>query len=176
MKKRRIIITISAFIILLIVFTVFADTFLHNVFSGRVDFPKEHLGENLVMEDGQEFIVFRRLKINNQNSGNDSAAVSKVRFKFKSFNSGTNKNLSMIPAPFLIGMKEFHEKYWTFNENSGYFQGIYQWESNESAENYPDSFIYKLMTKRADPGTLSYEIIPDTNISEYIEKLTSDTA
>jgi len=32
----------------------------------------------------------------------------------------------MIPAPFLIGMEGFREKYWTFNKTNDYFQGIYQ--------------------------------------------------
>lgn len=85
----------------------------------------------------------------------------------------TNKRLSMIPAPFLMGMKGFREKYWTFNEDTDYFQGIYQWESKEIAENYPGSFIFKLMTKRAASGTLSYEIIPDMVLSKYIRELTS---
>jgi hypothetical protein len=171
---KRIVILISILIILLIFFTVFANKFVLNVFGGRVNFPTEHVGESLIMEDGQTFVVFRRLIINNQNKGADGVAVFKVRFKFKSLKSGTNKNLSMIPVPFLIGMKGFNEKYWSFNENTGYFQGIYQWESKELAEKYPDSFIYKLMTKRAAPGTLLYEIIPNTNLSKYIEKLSSD--
>ena len=48
---------------------------------------------------------------------------------------------------------------------------IYEWESDEFAAK---SFIFKLMTKRSAKGTLSYEIIPDTDLAKYMEKLTSD--
>jgi hypothetical protein len=67
-----------------------------------------------------------------------------------------------------LGMTGFREKNWTINENTNDFQGIYQWTSREMAEHYPDTFIFKLMTKRAAPGTISYEIMPNTDLVEYI--------
>jgi hypothetical protein len=87
----------------------------------------------------------------------------------------TNKRLSIIPAPFLINMKGFREKIWTFNEETGLFQGIYQWESKELAEKYPDSFVFNLMTKRAAPETVSYKIIENTLLADYIKSLMSDS-
>jgi hypothetical protein len=120
------------------------------------------------MEDGQEFTVFRRLKVDDQGYNHDNQAVFKVRFKFKNLSTGANKRLSIIPAPFLMGMKGFREKDWTINENTNDFQGIYQWSTKETAERYPDTFIFKLMTKRAAPGTVSYEILPNTDLSEYL--------
>lgn len=171
--KKIFIILLSAIAILLIILTVFANTFIINVSSGRVHFSEEYIGQTLTMEDGKEFVVFRRLKISDEKDISKDRAVFKVRFQFKSLGLPINKRLSMIPAPFLIGMKGFREKYWTFDEKSGFFQGIYQWESKAFAEKYPDSFIFKLMTKRSAPGTLAYEIMPATDLSEYIEKLST---
>jgi hypothetical protein len=132
------------------------------------------VGTDLNMEDGKKFTVLRRLKVEAKNESTKGYAVFKVRFKFKSLELKTNKRLSMIPAPFLMGMKGFREKYWTFNEETDYFQGIYQWESKQIAEKYPDSFIYKLMTKRSAPGTLAYEVLPNTNLSEYIKRISGN--
>ena len=174
MKKKSVIIPLLILIILAVSLAVFAHTLVFNVLSGRVHFPEEYVGKNLKMEDGKTFTVLRRLQVKGENNDTNGYAVFKVRFKFKSLKFETNKRLSMIPAPFLMGMGGFCEKYWTFNEDTGYFQGIYQWESKEIAEKYPDSFIYKLMTKRAAPGSLSYEIIPNTDISKYIKKLSSE--
>lgn len=170
MKKK--VKTISLFIaaILILFCILIGKTFIGNILSGRVHFPDEYIGETLSMEDGQEFVVFRKLAVRGKNNDAGGFAVFKVKSKFKGFKPGTNKRLSMIPAPFLMVMRGFREKYWTINENSDYSQGIYQWESIEMAERYPDSFIFKLMTKRSFPGTLSYEIIPNTNLSQYIEK------
>lgn len=174
MKKKKVVILLSILIILIVSFTVFAHTFVFNVFSGRVHLPEEYVGAKLKLEDGKEFTVLRRLQVDGINNIVDGYAIFKVRFKFKSLKLETNKCLSMIPAPFLMGMKGFREKYWTFNEDTDYFQGIYQWESKEIAEKYPDSFIFKLMTKRSAPGTLSYEIIPNTDLSQYIKRLSSE--
>ena len=152
---------------------LFANTFIYNVFSGRVTFPDKRIGQKLTMEDGSTFVVFRRLKILDKTDIASDRAVFEVRFQFKGLKPSTNKRLSMIPTPFLIGMKGFREKYWTFDESSGLFQGIYEWKSKEFAERYPDSLIFRLMTKRSAKGTLSYEIIPNTDLSKYIEKLSS---
>jgi hypothetical protein len=78
-----------------------------------------------------------------------------------------------MPTPFWIGMKDFREKIWTINDKTNEFQGIYQWSSKESAERYPDTFIFKLMTKRAVPGTVSYEILPNTDLSGYLSAISS---
>jgi hypothetical protein len=173
---KRILVVVSAIVTLSILLTVFANTFVLNIFSGRVHFPGKYIGQNLTMEDGKQYVVFRRLQISDKHHTDSDLSVFKVQFRFKNLKPSINKRLSMIPAPFLIGMKGFREKYWTFNEKSGFFQGIYQWESRELAESYPNSFIYKLMTKRSAKGTLSYEIMPKTDLSQYIEKLSLDSA
>jgi hypothetical protein len=135
-KKKFILLPILAILVILV--AVFANTFIYNVFSGYVDFPEKLIGQKLIMEDGNEFIVFRRLKIIDKADIANNRAVFKVRFQFKGFKPSTNKLLSMIPVPFLIGMKGFREKYWTFDGSSGFFQGIYQWESEEFAEKYQE--------------------------------------
>jgi hypothetical protein len=168
MKKRRGVILLSSLIVIFVLVIVFEHTFVLNIFSGRVRLPQEYVGADLTMEDRKKFTVFRRLQIEGGNHSTEQYAVFKVRFKFKSFNLKINKTLSVIPALFLVGMEGFREKYWAFDEDTDYFQGIYQWESKEIAEKYPDSFIFGLLTKRSAPGTLSYETMPNTDLSEYI--------
>ena len=140
------------------------------LFSGRVCFSKEYFGKILSMEDGKKFQVIRDLKIDPRKKMERSAAVFKVCFKFSSLPIKINKRLSMMPTPFLLAKPGFREKIWTVSED-GYFQGIYQWATKEFAEAYPQSFIYKLMTKRSAEGTLKYEIFPDTILSHYVKKL-----
>jgi hypothetical protein len=136
--------------------------------SGRVHFLKEYVGEVITMENGRQFRVIRDLKVDPKQKPEKSVAIFKVRFKFSSLPLAVNKRLSLIPAPFLMAKKGFHQKIWTVAED-GYFQGIYQWATKKFAEEYPKSFIFKMITKRSVEGTLSYEIIPDTILSEYIE-------
>jgi len=170
MKKKKIIL-LTILILLLSFFTIFAHKFILNIFSGRVHFAKEYVGSDLTMDDGKKFTVLRRLQVEERNGITDGYAVFIVRFKFKDLEFETNKKLSMIPTPFLINMEGFREKIWTFNTDTDFFQGIYQWSTKEYAETYPQSFIFKLMTKRSAEGTLSYEVIPDMLLSEYIKNL-----
>jgi len=146
------------------------NVFFARIFSGRVHFSKEYAEKILLMEDGKKFQVIRDLKVDPKQKSDKPVAVFKVRFKFSGLPLAVNKRLSIIPAPFLMAKPGFRQKIWTVSED-GYFQGIYQWASKEFAEAYPKSFIYKMMTKRSAEGTLSYEVIPDTVLSEYIKNL-----
>jgi hypothetical protein len=166
MKTRHVMISIVS--VLLISVLIMGRSSLWNLLNGQVHLPDEYIGEALMMEDGQRFTVFRRLKVDGNDDGRGAPAVFKVRFKFKDLSTQANKRLSIIPTPFLAGMDGFQEKDWTINEATNDFQGIYQWSSHEAAVEYPDSFIFKLMTKRAAPGTVAYEILPDTDLSEYL--------
>lgn len=157
--------------LILILLTLFARPFMANLVNGRVHFPRAHLNQTLTMEDGRTFGVFRRLLVDPAENRGSDRAVFKVRFQFKNLPPSLNKRLSLIPTPFLIGMKGFQEKYWTYDDDTDFFQGIYQWQTLESAENYPHSFIFRLMTQRAVKGTLAYDILPDTDLVEYIQKL-----
>jgi hypothetical protein len=153
------------------VFIIFANKLLFNIISGRVHSPEEHVGSTLTMEDSTNFSILRRIQVRKNNMDANEYAVFIVRFKFKNLKFETNKRLSIIPTPFLINMKGFREKIWTFNEDTDFFQGIYQWESKELAEKYPESFVFNLMTKRAAPGTISYKIIENTELEEYTRGL-----
>lgn len=169
--KIKIKTTLLSMVAVLGVFTIILGrNLIGNTLTGRVHFPREKVGITLNIGNKQKFVIFRRLTVDSKNAADDSPAVFRVTFKFNGLNPAINKRLSMIPTPFLIGMKGFREKCWTFNEETGYFQGIYQWESKEAAEKYPNSFILRLMVKRAVPGTVSYEILPDTDLSEYIQE------
>ena len=166
-KKLKIgILSISAFLFIICLFI--GRNSIGNLISDRVHFPGENIGAVLKMEDGQNFTIIRWLKVDQPNESKTGVAVFRVRFRFKNLSPKVNKRLSIIPAPFLMGMENFREKIWTINESTNEFQGIYQWSTKDAADNYPKSFIFKLMAKRAAPGTVSYEIIPDTDLSDYL--------
>jgi hypothetical protein len=141
-----------------------------NLLKGRVHFPKEHLGRILTLDNGQEYTVFRHLRVDAEKGTDVPAAVFIVRFKFARFPLLINKGLSLFPIPFLIARPGFQEKMWTINRD-GYFQGIYQFASMEFAEAYPLSFVFKAMKRRSATGTLSYEIVSNTCLSGYVDQL-----
>jgi hypothetical protein len=64
----------------------------------------------------------------------------------------------LIPIPFIVAQPGFRSKTWLLGRESGEFQGIYEWDTVASAENYWTSFPMKLMKKRAVPESLFYQI------------------
>jgi len=138
------------------------------LFKRRVHFSKKYVGKILLTEDGKKFQVIRNLKVDFKQSQEKSVAIFKVCFKFSGLPLRVNKRLSMIPVPFLIAKPGFCQKIWTAAED-GYYQGIYQWASEEFAEKYPQSFIFKMMARRSAEGTLSSEVIRNTLLSEFVQ-------
>lgn len=135
---------------------------------GKISFPKEKIDKVLVTEDGQEFTIFREVIIDKKM---DKPAVFRVRFLLSGMNPETNIRFSWLPVPFFIGLPGFEAKVWTLNYKNNYFQGIYQWKNREYAEKYSKSFAYRFMSSRSVPGTVSFEIIPNIPLKEYLESL-----
>ena len=105
--------------------------------SGRIRFHGDRVGKILTMEDGEVHAVFREVRVASSRSvPAESMTVLKVRFKFARYSAPVNKRLSLIPIPVITGMSGFRQKTWTFSEESGYSQGIYQFESMEMTEGY----------------------------------------
>ena len=138
--------------------------------TGRVRLSKDRLEQVLTMEDGEAHVVFREVRVASfRPVPTGSMTVLKVRFKFASFSPAVNRRLSLIPIPVITGMPGLRQKTWTSCEDSGYSQGIYQFESLEQAEGYRNSPIMRILEKRSVPGSTSYEIYPGTLIGDYLE-------
>jgi hypothetical protein len=125
--------------------------------QGRIHFPKDRLGE--IVNEGEDFEVFRHMTLDpGQDQPEKPGAIFKVRFQFASMSPEMNKRTSRIPIPFIVAQPGFRSKMWALGRESGEFQGIYEWDTVASAENYWTSFPMKLMKRRAVPESLSYEI------------------
>jgi len=130
------------------------------VITGRFHLVKDHVGE-VIINDEQEYAVFRQVVVDrNQGRGREPGAMLIIRFNFASGSPKQNKLLSLIPIPLIAGSPGFRSKTWMLNKANGGFQGIYEWETVQDAENYKKSLAIKLMTKRAAPGSIVFQIIP----------------
>lgn len=132
----------------------------------KIHLPKENIGKVIITEDGQEFTIFREIHIDDKI---DKPAIFKVKFLLSGMKPENNIRFSWLPVPFFIGLPGFQAKVWTLNYKNNYFQGIYQWENQEYAEKYSNSFAYRFMSSRSKLGTVSFEIIPNSTLEEYLE-------
>jgi hypothetical protein len=138
--------------------------------SGRIRFPGDHVERILTMEDGEEHVVFREVRVASSRSvPEESMTVLKVHFKFARYSAAVNKRLSLIPIPVITGMPGFRQKTWTYCKESGYSQGIYQFESMEMTEGYVASPVMRILEKRSAPGSTSYELFSGVLIEKYLK-------
>ena len=123
------------------------------------------------MDDSQEFEVFRHVIIGKKEDLLQDGAICIVRFKLNKMSIQANKRFSRIPIPMFIGLPGFNAKLWMCNEETGYNQGIYQWETKQDAENYSKSFAVRFMTSRSEENSISYQIIENRNIYKILDDL-----
>ena len=137
--------------------------------TARLRLESRYVGSIFVMEDGQRFRVFRHMSLSGKEEREQGApAVLVVRFKFARFSQGLNRLLSLIPVPLIGGYPGFRNKLWMVQEETGFWQGMYEWESTEAVERYRRSFVLGLMNRRAEPDSISETVIPRTLLEDYV--------
>jgi protein-S-isoprenylcysteine O-methyltransferase Ste14 len=139
-----------------------------NLLIGRIRFPRDHLGRTIKMEDGQRFTVFRHMTRSRRR--NENNAVFVVRFKFAKYSQKANRRLSLIPIPLIAGFPGFLDKIWMVNEETGYWQGVYQWDSEQSVKQYQRSFVLGIMNRRALPSTVTSRAHAKTSLHDYLNE------
>ena len=134
----------------------------------KLQFPPNYNNKIVRADDGKEFKIFRHMHLKSS-SQPEAGSIFIVRFRFKKFSHNTNIRLSRIPILLIAGFPGFRDKLWMIDWKTGYWQGLYQWENVEAIENYKKSFVLGIMNKRAIDHTISYEIIKEKNIDDYLQ-------
>lgn len=128
------------------------------LFGGRLHFPRDRVGEILTLEDGHRWRIFRQVMIEPTAWANPGA-VFRAKFHLAQMNPRANIWFSLLPIPFFVGLPGFRSKIWLYCEETGDFQGIYEWDSVEAAKNYQNSFAGKFMVRRSIPESVSFQIL-----------------
>lgn len=116
-------------------------------------YSKEFIGEKVIVEDGQSFTIFRHIT-SHPVKESKKPCVFIVSFKFARLSHKANKMVSKIPMLIITGYPGFVTKIYAVNHENGCWQGMYQWESKEALEDYKQSFVFKMMNKRAIKNTI----------------------
>ena len=134
---------------------------------GGLQLRRRFVGRELVMDDGRRFRIFRHLS--QRSSSGVAPAVLVVQFRFVRFPQRVNRLLSLVPVPLIGGFPGFRHKLWMVDEETGAWQGVYEWESAEAVELYRRSFVLGVMNRRADPESISFTVVPKTRLADYLE-------
>jgi hypothetical protein len=135
---------------------------------GRLRLPKTYVGHIIRMEDGEQYSVFRHIHIYPEK---DAAAPVTfiVSFKFSRFSYNANRIISIIPMLLITGFPGFQTKMYGVNMENGYWQGMYQWESEKALEDYKLSLVYRMMNRRAVDDSISSKKFPRMKLLSFVE-------
>ncbi len=125
------------------------------------------------MPDGSIFRIFRNIGTNPIKSGPDHC-VFIVSFKFSRLSHQANRVASVIPMLIIAGFPGFVQKIYAVNDDNGYWQGMYQWESEEHLARYQRSLVFRVMNKRAIPGSIRSMVLPDRELGHFVESHLND--
>lgn len=137
--------------------------------TGRLKVSKQFLKERVKMEDGQEFKIFRHIS-EYPVKDIEQAVTFIVRFRFARLSHNANRIASIIPMLMITGFPGFQTKMYAVNKKNGYWQGMYQWKTQNHLKDYLKSFVYKLMNKRAIQETISSREYSKQLLINYIDK------
>ena len=146
---------------------------IYNLIIGNLWFPAHFCGKTIKMEDGLKFKIFRHMRLRKK-TGPDTIVIFIVRFKFKKYSHETNIKVSRIPIPLIGGFPGFRDKVWMIDRETGFWQGVYQWDDVQSIEKYKKSVVLAMMNKRAVKDSLSYKTIPGICIEDYLLSIAVD--
>lgn len=136
--------------------------------SGRLRLSKTCVGQIIRMEDGEQYRVFRHIHIYPE-TDHVAPVTFILRFKFSRFSHHANRNISIIPMLLITGFPGFHAKMYGVNTDNGYWQGMYQWKSEQALEDYKRSFVYRMMNRRAVDDSISSQIFPCMKLLKFVE-------
>ncbi|MFC1947452.1 hypothetical protein ACFLXY_05990 [Chloroflexota bacterium] len=127
--------------------------------TGRLHFKQERFGEIIKTADGHDCTIFRQVIVDKKSSNREYHGITlRIIFSFAHGSSKQNIILSLIPIPFITGLPGFRSKIWAIRKDNGDFLGVYEWDKLKDTEKYKHSFAIKLMTKRAVPGSVKFQL------------------
>lgn len=148
--------------------------FLVLLAARRLRFNRSLNGLRLEDEGGAAFTIFRSVflrRAGHLGAGGGqpgTAVLFRVRFKVAGMTPRQNVRFSVLPIPFFAGLPGFQGKLWALCEETGYFQGLYQWASREAADKYSCSFAMRFMQRRALPGSVSFAVIEGATLESFL--------
>jgi hypothetical protein len=129
--------------------------------AGRLHTPKDQIGNIFTNPDGEEFVVFKQTVLEPAGGGSTRPeAMFRVQFRVSKIRAWRDRLIINLKSPIFVALPGFRSKLWMVDEKNNTYQGVYEWDTLQDAEDYVHSASMDFMAEVAVPGGLSYEVIP----------------
>lgn len=144
-----------------------------HLFAGRVQFPRDRLGDVLELPDGDTFVVYRETALRPITAPSGDGVVLVFRMQVTDPEAGETLRdvlfdpLANVATPFFVGMPGFRRKLWLAGERPGEFLELYEWATREDADRFV-AVLDSLLTPFDFAGSASFEVVTDDSVDEYV--------
>jgi hypothetical protein len=149
---------------------------VRHLLGGRVQFPRERLGDVLESPDGDSFVVYRETALGSDDVDRSGDPVVLVfRMSVSGREAGESVRdvlfdpLANVATPFFVGMPGFRRKLWLAGSRPGEFLELYEWESRADAERFVDA-LQSLLAPFDAAGSASFEVVDDDSVDAYVDR------
>jgi hypothetical protein len=143
-------------------------TALAELCTGRLRFPRRLVGHVLSLADGTHFVIFRHAeRAPRRDQPATPGATFVVRFHVAGMTLRQNIWFSLLPMWLIVGLPGFRSKLWGYIQETGDFQGIYEWQTVSDADAYAHSVAMRFMTRRSVPGSVTWSITPACRVESF---------
>jgi len=136
---------------------------------GRLRMLSPFKGTSVKMSDGSMYTIFRDIAFQG-NTNDHENCVFVVHFRFSRLSQKANRLVSLVPMMLIAGFPGFMRKMYAVNPVNGNWQGMYQWKSDLHLQRYKRSFVFRMMNRRAIPGSVSAFEIQGGQLTEFVQE------
>jgi len=144
---------------------------------GDVRNVRGRLGQPLRMSDGRTFVPFRHTVRRSAapTGAGATTAVLHPRFHLR-FTKPRHRlfrelfrRVCIITTPFFVGLPGFRSKLWMVDPDTLDYAGLYDWDDADEARAYAEG-LSRILRLLSVPGSVSYELVPDVTVDEYLDR------
>lgn len=137
---------------------------------GRLAMPRDLVGTRLALADGTRSVVFRETAAPHPRP--PGTVVLVVRFRLRWIGDArwahaVFRRTCLVNTPLFAGFPGFRTKLWLTDPATGVYRGLYEWDDALGAAWYAERLRHVLALVTC-PGSVSYEIVPDTTREPYV--------
>ncbi len=141
--------------------------------DGRVQFPRDRLGDVLELPDEDTFVVYRETALRPTTAPSGDGVVLVFRMRVTDPEAGETLRdvlfdpLANVATPFFVGLPGFRRKLWLAGERPGEFLELYEWATEEDADRFV-AVLEALLAPFDFAGSASFEVVADDSVDEYV--------
>jgi len=141
--------------------------------TGRLRRPRGRVGARVGLESGGQFTVFRDTSVVGGEA--ERPAVLAVRFHLR-LSCPQQRRMHrlfqlacIVTTPFFAGLPGYRTKLWMYDERSGDYAGLYEWDGADRAGEYARGLV-PILRALSERDSVSYRVYAGERLETHLDE------